>query len=125
MFTDTLGYGVFVYGPACVVLAEAPVATSQGDAVGIVDVRHADTDDVVASQKDRNLDDADDQLTYSSTPARFSNAMLERDPDRHLGATTLWAGTNARDARTGDAAKNSVMEWFHPLLARGMKPNAE
>ena len=44
--------------------------------------------------------------------------MLERWPDRHLGATTLWAGTNAIYASRGredsDVLADSLNGWFTP-----------
>jgi glyoxylase-like metal-dependent hydrolase (beta-lactamase superfamily II) len=74
---------------------------------------------VVTTQTRQYLDDADDQLTKNSTAAGFFNAMLELYPNRHLGATTLWAGTNALYAHTGNEAQDSLAGWFHPLLADG------
>jgi glyoxylase-like metal-dependent hydrolase (beta-lactamase superfamily II) len=86
---------------------------------------------VVASHKDKDLDDdagrvttetrqylddADDQLTKNTTAVDFFNAMLERYPNRRLGATTLWAGTNALYAHTGNEAQDSLVGWFQPLL---------
>ena len=70
----------------------------------------------VSTQTRLYLDDADDQLTKNSTAVRFFNAMLERYPNRHLGATILWAGANALYAHTGSEAQDSLGGWFQPLL---------
>jgi glyoxylase-like metal-dependent hydrolase (beta-lactamase superfamily II) len=88
---------------------------------------------VVASHKDKNrdddaarviaqtrqyLDDAEHQLAQNDTPEEFFFAMLERWPDRRLGATTLWAGTNALYASRGrddsDLLDDSFNGWFMP-----------
>jgi hypothetical protein len=59
-----------------------------------------------------------DRLTRNTTPQEFFFAMLERWPDRHLGATTLWAGTNAIYASRGlddrDVLEDSFNGWFTP-----------
>lgn len=79
--------------------------------------KHLDDDAArVTTQTRRYLGDADDQLTKNSTAVGFFNAMLERYPNRHLGATALWAGSNALYAHIGDLAKDSVAGWLHPLL---------
>jgi len=84
---------------------------------------------VVASHKDKNLDDdatrvilqtrqylndADDELTKNSTPVDFFNAMLERHPERRLGATVLWSGASALYRHTGDASQDSLEGWLQP-----------
>jgi hypothetical protein len=44
--------------------------------------------------------------------------MLERYPNRHLGATTLWAGTSAlyapRDPQGVEVLPDSMAGWFKP-----------
>jgi glyoxylase-like metal-dependent hydrolase (beta-lactamase superfamily II) len=82
---------------------------------------------VVASHKNKELDDdaarvvaetrqyldgADEELTKNSSAVGFFNAMLERYPNRRLGATTLWAGTNALYRHSGDVAQDSLAGWF-------------
>jgi glyoxylase-like metal-dependent hydrolase (beta-lactamase superfamily II) len=88
---------------------------------------------VVASHKDKNrddaaarviaetrhyLDDADELLAAKDAPEEFFFAMLARWPDRLLGATTLWAGTNAIYASRGrnntDVLEDSLNGWFTP-----------
>jgi hypothetical protein len=88
---------------------------------------------VVASHKDKDrdddaarviaetrqyLDDADELLAKYDTPQAFFFAMLKRWPDRHLGATTLWAGTNAIYASRGrdgsEVLEDSLNGWFTP-----------
>jgi glyoxylase-like metal-dependent hydrolase (beta-lactamase superfamily II) len=88
---------------------------------------------LVASHKDKNrddaaarviaetrqyLDDADDLLAKKDTPEEFFFAMLERWGDRRLGATTLWAGTNAiyasRGRNNSDVLADSLNGWFTP-----------
>jgi glyoxylase-like metal-dependent hydrolase (beta-lactamase superfamily II) len=60
------------------------------------------------------LNDADDQLAKRDTAGDFFNAMLQLYPNRHLGATVLWAGSNAlyalRDG--GDVTQASLDGWF-------------
>jgi glyoxylase-like metal-dependent hydrolase (beta-lactamase superfamily II) len=60
------------------------------------------------------LDDADDQLTKNSAAIGFFNAMLERYPNRRLGATILWAGTSALYRHSGDVTQDSLAGWFQP-----------
>jgi hypothetical protein len=61
------------------------------------------------------LDDADDLLLKHQTAHGFFNAMLERYPNRLLGATILWAGAQALYAiRDGhDAISAVVGGWLH------------
>jgi glyoxylase-like metal-dependent hydrolase (beta-lactamase superfamily II) len=82
---------------------------------------------VVASHKNKELDDdaarviaqtrqyldgVDGLLQENATAVDFFNAMLARYPERRLGATTLWAGTSALYADTGDVAQDSLTGWF-------------
>jgi len=69
----------------------------------------------VISETRQYLDDADDELTKNSNPAGFFNAMLNRYPDRPLGATVLWAGTSALYRHSGDAGQDAIAGWFQPL----------
>jgi hypothetical protein len=68
----------------------------------------------VIEETRRYLNDADDQLAKTDTARGFFNAMLQHYPNRHFGATTLWAGTNAlyalRDG--GDVIQASLDGWF-------------
>lgn len=85
---------------------------------------------IVASHRDKNLDDdaerimvetrqylddADDLLLKHETAHDFFNAMLERYPNRRLGATILWAGAQALYAiRDGQDAISAVVGgWLH------------
>jgi glyoxylase-like metal-dependent hydrolase (beta-lactamase superfamily II) len=96
-------------------------------------VQSPQPEQVVASHKDKNrddhaarvidqtrqyLDDADDLLAKYEAPQEFFFAMLRRWPDRSLGATTLWAGTNAiyasRDRIDSDLLEDSLNGWFTP-----------
>jgi len=72
----------------------------------------------VISGTRRYLDDADNELTKNSNSVGFFNAMLNRYPDRRLGATVLWAGTSALYRRSGDAGQDAVAGWFQPLSSR-------
>ena len=60
------------------------------------------------------LDDVDDP--ENSTARDFFNAMLQRYPNRRLGATTLWAGTStlyaSRDRHGGEVFHDSIAGWF-------------
>jgi hypothetical protein len=38
--------------------------------------------------------------------------MIERYPNRRLGATTLWAGAKARYASSDDALQDAIAAWF-------------
>jgi glyoxylase-like metal-dependent hydrolase (beta-lactamase superfamily II) len=82
---------------------------------------------VVASHKDKDLaddagrvitetrqylDDADELLANNDTAIDFFNAMIARYPNRHLGATTLWAGAKALYASSGDARADAIAAWF-------------
>jgi hypothetical protein len=62
------------------------------------------------------LDDVDDLLPKNSTARDFFNAMLQRYPNRRLGATTLWAGTStlyaSRDRHGGEVFHDSIAGWF-------------
>jgi hypothetical protein len=88
---------------------------------------------VVASHKDKSLDDdavriiaetrqylddADDFLAKYEAPEEFFFAMLKRRPDRQLGATILWAGTDAiyasRSSEDSDVLADSLNGWFTP-----------
>jgi hypothetical protein len=59
-----------------------------------------------------------DLLAKYDTPKEFFFAMLKRWPDRRLGATTLWAGTDAiyasRDHEDNDVLADSLNGWFTP-----------
>jgi hypothetical protein len=85
---------------------------------------------IVASHRDKNLDDdaeritvetrqylddADDLLLKHETARDFFNAMIERYPNRRLGATILWAGAQALYARRdGNDPITAVVEgWLH------------
>ena len=85
---------------------------------------------IVASHRDKNLDDdaerimaetrqylddADDLLLKHETARDFFIAMLERYPNRRLGATILWAGAQALYARRDghDAISAVVGGWLH------------
>ncbi len=85
---------------------------------------------IVASHRDKNLDDdaerimvetrqylddADDLLLTQETARDFFNAMLERYPNRRLGATILWAGAQALYARRdgADALSAVLGGWLH------------
>jgi glyoxylase-like metal-dependent hydrolase (beta-lactamase superfamily II) len=61
------------------------------------------------------LDDADDLLAKNSTARDFFNAMLQRYPNRRLGATTLWAGAPIlyaqRDRHGGDVLQDVIAGW--------------
>jgi glyoxylase-like metal-dependent hydrolase (beta-lactamase superfamily II) len=82
---------------------------------------------IVAGHKNKELDDdarrvitetreylyaADDLLAKHRTAADFFNAMLERYPNRHLGATTLWAGTRSLYAWRDRQAQESLAAWL-------------
>jgi glyoxylase-like metal-dependent hydrolase (beta-lactamase superfamily II) len=82
---------------------------------------------VVASQKDRNLDDdpvrilahtrrylddADLLLAEETTAVEFFHTMIGRHPERRFGATTLWAGASALYANIADAKQDSLAGWF-------------
>jgi hypothetical protein len=58
----------------------------------------------------------DDLLPKNSTARDFFNAMLQRYPNRRLGATTLWAGTStlyaSRDRHGGEVFHDSIAGWF-------------
>ena len=62
------------------------------------------------------LDDVDDLLPKNSSARDFFNAMLQRYPNRRLGATTLWAGTRnlyaLRDRRGGEVLHESLAGWL-------------
>ena len=64
----------------------------------------------------RYLDDVDDLPPKNSTARDFFNAMLQRYPNRRLGATTLWAGTStlyaSRDRHGGEVFHESIAGWF-------------
>jgi hypothetical protein len=48
----------------------------------------------VIAETRQYLDDADDLPLKNSTARNFFNAMLQRYPNRRLGATTSWACTS-------------------------------
>jgi hypothetical protein len=50
----------------------------------------------------------------SSTALGLFNAMLARYPERRLGATVLWAGTNSLYANTGDPLQDALAGWVTP-----------
>jgi glyoxylase-like metal-dependent hydrolase (beta-lactamase superfamily II) len=81
--------------------------------------KNKDLDDDAArviAETRQYLDDVDDLLPRSSTARDFFNAMLQRYPNRRLGATTLWAGTSAlyalRDRHGGEVFHDSIAGWF-------------
>jgi hypothetical protein len=78
-------------------------------------IRWAAINGVVIAESRQYLDDVDDLLLKNPTAVDFFNAMLERYPDRRLGATTLWSGAKAvyasRD-RQGEAVQNVINGWF-------------
>jgi hypothetical protein len=78
----------------------------------------------------RYLDDVDDLLPKNSTARDFFNAMLQRYPNRRLGATTLWAGTStlyaSRDRHGGEVfhdsiavGSNELRDWGRSRAPRG------
>lgn len=80
--------------------------------------KNKDLDDDAArviAETRQYLDDVDDLLPKNSTATDFFNAMLQRYPNRRLGATTLWAGTrslyDSRD-RQGDEVQKSLAAWL-------------
>jgi pimeloyl-ACP methyl ester carboxylesterase len=68
----------------------------------------------VIAQTRQYLNDADDLLRENDTAAGFFTAMLQRYPDRRLGATILWAGTSALYADTGNPLQDALAGWFNP-----------
>ena len=83
--------------------------------------KNKDLDDDAArviAETRQYLDDVDDLLPENSTARDFFNAMLQRYPNRRLGATTLWAGTNSlyapRDPHDGEVLPDSMAGWFKP-----------
>ncbi len=69
----------------------------------------------VIAETRQYLDDVDNLLPQNSTARDFFTAMLQRYPNRRLGATTLWAGTRALYAlrdRHGDARQESLEGWL-------------
>ena len=69
----------------------------------------------IMAETRRYLDDADELLAKHETAQDFFHAMLERYPERRLGATILWAGAQALYAqRAGsDAISAIVGGWLH------------
>lgn len=77
--------------------------------------KNKDLDDAAAraiAETRQYLDGADDLLPENSTAVGFFNAMLERFPDRRLGATILWAGARALYAHSGDPLADAIAAWF-------------
>ena len=81
--------------------------------------KNKDLDDDAArviAETRQYLDDAGDLLAKNSTARDFFNAMLQRYPNRRLGATTLWAGTSTlyalRDRHDGEVLEESLAGWF-------------
>jgi len=92
---DTLSYDVFVAGHKNKALDDAAR---------------------VIAETGQYLDDVDDLLPKNSSARDFFNAMLQRYPNRRLGATTLWAGTRSlyalRDRRGGKVLHESLAGWL-------------
>jgi hypothetical protein len=93
---------------------------------------------ILASHRDKNLDDdaerimvetrqylddADELLENHETAPDFFNAMLERYLNRRLGAAILWAGAQALYAiRDGhDPISAVVGGWLHELQRRSTR----
>jgi hypothetical protein len=83
--------------------------------------KNKDLDDDAArviAETRQYLDDVDELLAKNSTARDFFNAMLRRHPNRQMGATTLWAGTNGlyapRDPHGSEALPDSMTGWFKP-----------
>jgi glyoxylase-like metal-dependent hydrolase (beta-lactamase superfamily II) len=81
--------------------------------------KNKDLDDDAArviAETRQYLDDVDDLLPKNSTASDFFNAMIERYPNRRLGATTLWAGTRTlyalRDRQDGEVPHDSIAGWL-------------
>ena len=81
--------------------------------------KNKDLDDDAArviAETRQYLNDADKLLSKNSTARDFFNAMLQRYPNRRLGATTLWAGTSTlyalRDRHDGEVLQESFAGWF-------------
>jgi glyoxylase-like metal-dependent hydrolase (beta-lactamase superfamily II) len=77
--------------------------------------KNKDLDDDAArviAQTRRYLDDADDLLVRSRTATDFFDAMIERHPDRRMGATILWIGAKGLYAHSGDPVKDRVGSFF-------------
>jgi hypothetical protein len=81
--------------------------------------KNKDLDDEAArviTETRQYLDDVDDLLPKNSTARDFFNAMLQRYPNRRLGATTLWAGASTlyalRDRHSGEVLHDSIAGWF-------------
>ena len=81
--------------------------------------KNKDLDDDAArviAETRQYLDDVEDLLPKNSTARDFFNAMLQRYPNRRLGATTLWAGTStlyaSRDRHGGEVFHDSIAGWF-------------
>jgi len=81
--------------------------------------KNKDLDDDAArviAETRQYLNDADELLQKNSTARDFFNAMLQRYPNRRLGATTLWAGTSTlyavRDRHDGEVVEESLAGWF-------------
>ena len=81
--------------------------------------KNKDLDDDAArviAETRQYLDDADDLLRKNNTARDFFNAMLQRYPNRRLGATTLWAGSTALyasgDHHGGEVFNDSIAGWF-------------
>jgi glyoxylase-like metal-dependent hydrolase (beta-lactamase superfamily II) len=81
--------------------------------------KNKDLDDEAArviTETRQYLDDVDELLPKSGTARDFFNAMLQRYPNRRLGATTLWAGTSAlyglHDHHGDKVLHDSIAAWF-------------
>ena len=95
---------------------------------GFSTLLHPVVDGIEPHQSDNNEIDRDDKVQKSrhdqnedagdkgNTARDFFNAMLQRYPNRRLGATTLWAGTSTlyalRDRHSGEVFHDSITGWF-------------
>ena len=132
VFWDKLWPGQIPPSPVTAVTVPDNRFTLEGHDLVIIEVGHSDTDestvlhvpdlglvvagDVIYNGVHQYLDDVDDLLPKNSSARDFFNAMLQRYPNRRLGATTLWAGTRSlyalRDRRGGEVLHESLAGWL-------------
>ncbi len=128
VFWDKLWPGQIPPSPVTAVTVPDNRFILEGHDLVIIEVGHSDTDessvlhvpdlglvvagDVIYNGVHQYLDDVDDLLSRKSTARDFFKAMLQRYPNRRLGATTLWAGTRAlyalRDRRADEVLHESL-----------------
>lgn len=85
-------------------------AGARRPAAGLSPGTTTDLDDDAArviAQTRRYLDDADDLLARNALATDFFSAMIERCPERRLGATILWNGAKGLYAHSGDPIQRS------------------